>query len=276
MNIAVASGKGGTGKSTVALNLAYYLAKRKKVNLLDCDVEEPNCSIFLKAENAVEKDIFSIVPSVDKDKCVLCKKCSEVCQFNAIACTNKEVLVFEELCHSCLGCILACPVGALSKANKHIGKITKFKKGNINFIEGKLKIGEPMSPPLIKEVKKEVENDELTILDSPPGTSCPMVTTVNGCDFVILTAEPTPFGLNDLVLAVETVKKIGIKFGIVINKSSENDYLIDDYANKEGIKILAKIPDDRKIAEIYSRGEIILEKMPELEVHFAKIKEAIL
>lgn len=271
MKIAVASGKGGTGKSTVSTNLAYFLSKiYKDVALLDCDVEEPNCHIFLKPQFNYSKSVYVPIPEIDVEKCISCGKCAEVCQYNALAFVKGKVLIFKELCHGCGSCKLICPVGAITETGREVGVVEAGFAQGFNFIHGKSRIGEAMSPPLIKAVKKygDEQDFKLQILDCPPGTSCPVIAAVDGVDFVIMVTEPTPFGLYDLKLAVDVVKKIGLPFGIVINRSCENDKLIEDWAKEENINILTKIPDDRKIAEIYSKGELILRAMPEFKKYF--------
>lgn len=276
MKIAVASGKGGTGKSTISINLALILSKNgKNVALLDCDVEEPNCHIFLKPQITSVIEQHLDVPFIDEEKCTGCGECSRFCEFNCLAVANKKVIVFSELCHSCGGCALICPENAISWQKRLTGTIEKGKSSNLDFYHGKLKVGEPMSPPLIKELKKTVDGELsasfLQILDCPPGTSCPVVASVGDADFVVLVTEPTPFGLNDLKLAVDMIKELKKPFGIVINKSNENDALIEDYTREENISILVKLPDDRKIAEAYSKGEIIIDVLPEYENIFTEL-----
>ena len=271
MRIAVASGKGGTGKSTVSTNLAYFLSKiYKDVALLDCDVEEPNCHIFMKPNFNYSQSVYVPIPKINTKKCIACGRCAEVCQYNALAFVKGKVLAFEELCHGCGSCKLSCPVGAISEDGREVGVVEAGFAQGFNFIHGKSRIGEAMSPPLIKAVKKygDEQNFKLQILDCPPGTSCPVINAVSGVDFVIMVTEPTPFGLYDLKLAVDVIRKIGLPFGIVINRSSENDSLIEDWAKEENIKILTKIPDDRKIAECYSKGELVLRAMPEFKQYF--------
>ena len=271
MRIAVASGKGGTGKSTVSTNLAYFLSKMyKDVCLVDCDVEEPNCHIFMKPDLNYSESICVPVPKINAEKCIACGKCAEVCQYNALAFVKGKVLVFEELCHGCGSCKLICPVGAISEDGREVGVVEAGFAQGFNFIHGKSRIGEAMSPPLIKAVKKygDEQGFKLQILDCPPGTSCPVISAVNGVDFVIMVTEPTPFGLYDLKLAVDVIRKIGLPFGVVINRSCENDKLIEDWAKEENIKILTKIPDDRRVAECYSKGELVLRVMPEFKKYF--------
>ncbi len=271
MKIAVASGKGGTGKSTIATNLAYLISKTyKNVCLLDCDVEEPNCHIFLKPFFSSSVPVYVPVPQISVEKCIQCGKCAEVCQYNALAFIKGKVLVFPELCHGCGSCSLICPSGAITETGREAGVVESGTASGFNFIHGKSSIGEAMSPPLIKAVKKagDKENFKFQILDCPPGTSCPVIAAVSGADFVLMVTEPTPFGLFDLKLAVDVIKKLSLPFGIVLNRSGENDSIIEEYANKETMEILTKIPDDRRIAECYSRGELILKALPEFKKAF--------
>lgn len=271
MKIAIASGKGGTGKSTVSTNLAYLLSKTyKKVCLLDCDVEEPNCHIFLKPQFNFSEPVYVPVPHINAEKCIQCGKCAEVCQYNALAFIKEKVLVFPELCHGCGNCKLICPADAISETGREVGVVESGFASGFNFIHGKSRIGEAMSPPLIKAVKKQSDlNDfDFQILDCPPGTSCPVIAAVSGVDFVFMVTEPTPFGLYDLRLAVDVMRKIGLPFGIIINRSGENDALIEDYAQLEGIDILTRIPDSRAIAECYSKGELVLQALPEFKEAF--------
>lgn len=271
MKIAVASGKGGTGKSTVSTNLAYFLSKiYKDVALLDCDVEEPNCHIFMKPDFNYSQSVYVRVPKINAEKCIGCGKCAEVCQYNSLAFVKEKVLVFGELCHGCGSCKLICPANAIEETGRETGVIEAGFAQGFGFIHGKSRIGEAMSPPLIKAVKKygNEKDFKIQILDCPPGTSCPVIAAVNGVDFVIMVTEPTPFGLYDLKLAVDVVRKIDLPFGIVINRSCENDSLIENWAKEENIKILTKIPDDRKIAECYSKGKLVLRAMPEFKKYF--------
>ena len=271
MRIAIASGKGGTGKSTVSTNLAYSLSKiYKDVALLDCDVEEPNCHIFMKPNYTYSKLIYVPVPEIDEKKCISCGKCAEVCQYNALAFVKGKVIVFKELCHGCGSCKLTCPTQAISESGREVGIIESGFAQGFNFVHGKSRIGEAMSPPLIKAVKKygRKKDFNLQIIDCPPGTSCPVIAAIDGVDFVIMITEPTPFGLYDLKLAVDVVRKIGLPFGVVINRSCVNDHLIEDWAEAENINILTKIPDERKIAECYSKGELILKQLPEFKKYF--------
>jgi len=270
--ISVASGKGGTGKTTVAVNLALSL---DKVQLLDCDVEEPNCHIFIKPVFNEKKAVFIPVPEVDKKKCTFCGRCQEVCAYNAIAVVNKEVLIFPELCHGCGSCSYFCPEKAIYEKNEKIGVIEFGRKNKTSFIHGMLDVGKMMSPPIIREIKKHINKKNTVIIDAPPGTSCPVITTIKDTDFVILVTEPTPFGLNDLSLAVEVVRKLKIPSGVVLNRSDLGNKKIEEYCAKENIPILMRIPFDKKIALAYSKGETIIEALPEYKSKFQRLYKEI-
>ncbi len=273
MIISIASGKGGTGKTTVATNLAYSL--QSEVLLLDCDVEEPNAHLFLNPKIEKRETVFTPVPIIDNEKCTFCKKCAEICRFKAIAVLKNNVLVFPELCHSCGGCIVVCPENAVSETERELGEIEIGSTDNIGFIHGRLRIGEAMSPPLIKKVRSYTDNKKINIIDAPPGTSCPVIAAMKNTDFVLLVTEPTPFGLHDLKLAVEAIKLLKIPCGIVINRSDIGDNRVRDYAKKNEIPILMEIPFEQKIAEAYSRGELIIRAMPEWKKKFLNLYEQI-
>lgn len=266
MIISVASGKGGTGKTTVAVNLALAL---NNVQFLDCDVEEPDAHLFLKPDIKDRKIATVPVPVVDESKCDYCGKCRDVCTYNAIAVMPKNddrkgsVLIFSHLCHSCGGCSLLCPHNAISEIEKEIGVIERGNCGAIQFVHGRLNIGEIMSPPLIKQVKEYINPARTVIIDAPPGTSCPVIASVKGSDFCILVTEPTPFGLNDLVLAVEVLEKLQIPHGVVVNRSDIGDDKVDLYCKGKNIPILMRIPFDKEIALLYSRGIPIVEEKKE-------------
>jgi MinD superfamily P-loop ATPase len=274
--ISVASGKGGTGKTTVAVNLALLLAQngKKNIRFLDCDVEEPNAYIFLKPDIQKSQKVSILVPEVDEKKCNFCGKCAEVCAYNAIAVLKNKVMIFPELCHGCGGCTLFCPEDAISEKERGIGVLQQGKAESIDFIHGKLNIGEPMATPVIREVKKKVNPDGITIIDVPPGTSCPVIEAVNRSDFCLLVTEPTPFGLNDLKLAVEVLRKLKIKSGVVINRAGIGDDKIKKYCEDEKIDILAEIPYDRNVAVLYSQGISILIEADYAEI-FEKLWESI-
>ncbi len=266
MIISIASGKGGTGKTTVATNLARSIGSN--VQLLDCDVEEPNAHLFINPSFEKTETVFMPVPEVDEEKCTYCGKCAEICQFKAIAVVNENVLVFEELCHSCGGCWEVCPEGAITQSGRELGVIQKGQSNGIEFIHGKLRVGEAMSPPLIKKVRSYENPEKLTIIDAPPGTSCPVIASMKDADFVLLVTEPTPFGLYDLKLAVAAAQMMDIPLGLVINRSDLGDDNVREYAHQKGLPILMEIPFDRKIAEAYSQGEMLVDVMPEWKNRF--------
>jgi len=277
MIISVASGKGGTGKTTISTNLALSL--QHNVELLDCDVEEPNAHLFLHPVINKTEKVFIPVPKVDKSKCSFCKKCSDICRFNAITVIGKNVLVFPELCHSCGGCMEVCPEDAISETGRELGEIEFGHRDDIGFVHGRLRVGEAMSPPLINKVRAAANLEGTTIIDAPPGTSCPVIAAMKGADFILMVTEPTSFGLHDLTLAVEAVKLLGIPSGLVINRADIGDRQVYDYAARANLPILMEIPFDRKIAEIYSKGKAIVEELPEwsgkfLDLH-AQIKELV-
>jgi MinD superfamily P-loop ATPase len=266
MIISIASGKGGTGKTTVATNLAVSL--ESDVQILDCDVEEPNSHLFIRPVIEEVKTITTPVPEVDMEKCTLCGKCGEICQFKAIIVIGETVLPFHELCHSCGGCMEVCPEKAISETGRELGIIEKGHRNGLEFVHGKLRVGEAMSPPLIRKVREYSRPDILTIIDAPPGTSCPVIASMKGADFVLLVTEPTPFGLHDLKLAVGAVKILGIPCGLVINRSDMGDDQVKKYAEEEGMPVLMEIPFDRQIAEAYSRGDMVVDVMPEWKERF--------
>jgi MinD superfamily P-loop ATPase len=276
MKIAVASGKGGTGKTTVATNLVYVASDNgQSTAYLDCDVEEPNGHIFLKPAITSSKPVGNLIPTVDEEKCIHCGKCGEICQYSAIVCIGEKVLVYPELCHACGGCSLVCPVEAISEVPREMGKLETGNAGSVRFVQGLLNIGEAMSPPVIKAVKASAPETDLVIVDAPPGTSCPVIESIRNCDFVLLVTEPTPFGLNDLKLAVEMVRVLELPFGIVINRADIGDREVQRYCRQNRIKVFAEIRDDRKIAEAYSRGDMICEVLPDYKPIFKTLLKEI-
>jgi len=277
MIISVASGKGGTGKTLVATSLALSL--KGNVQLLDCDVEEPDDHIFMKP-TITRSEVVSIpVPGVDEEKCTYCGKCAEVCAYNAIAVMKQKVLVFPELCHGCGACSYLCPEKAISEESKEIGVVESGCSDSIEFIQGRLSIGEAMAPPIIRRVKELADNEKTVIVDVPPGTSCPVVEAVKGSDFCVLVTEPTPFGLNDLILAVETVRQLEIPCGIVLNRTGVGDGRTEEYCRKENLPVLLTIPLDTEIARLYSRGITLVKGMPQWQESFLglfdKIREIV-
>jgi MinD superfamily P-loop ATPase len=269
MIISIASGKGGTGKTTVATNMAVSVDS--EVQILDCDVEEPNAHLFLHPTITETETVTAPVPDVNEAKCTLCGKCAEICQFKAIIVIGETVLPFPEMCHGCGGCMEVCPEKAITETGRELGIIEKGRRNGLDFAHGKLRVGEAMSPPLIRKVRSLTRPDILTIIDAPPGTSCPVIAAMKGADFVLMVTEPTPFGLHDLKLAVEAAKILGIPRGLVINRSDLGDDQVRAYAEQENLPVLMEIPFDRRIAEAYSRGELIVETMPEWKEKFSDL-----
>jgi len=263
--ISIASGKGGTGKTTIAVNLALSL---NDVQLIDCDVEEPNCHLFLKPQIEKRFPVGIATPEVDESRCDYCGKCAEACQFKALAVIKGSVLHFSELCHGCGACSYICPQKAIEEKVREIGIILIGKAGDIEFINGLLNIGEPMAVPIIRKEKGLIDRRKTVVIDVQPGTSCPVVVAVRGTDFCLLVTEPTPFGLNDLKIAVEMVRKLSVPLGVVVNCSDIGDRKVWDYCNRENIPILTEIPWDRRIAEAYSRGIPLIEEMPDHKEKF--------
>jgi len=268
MIISIASGKGGTGKTTVATNLGLSLGKAQ---LIDCDVEEPNANIFLKADISESINVTVEVPKIDKGKCNYCGKCSEFCEYNALAVVPSEVLVFPELCHSCGGCELVCPQDAISWKKRVIGKIEHGTIDDFDFYHGLLNVGESMAIPVLKALKKNVNTNKNVILDAPPGTSCPVIETLNGSDYCILVTEPTPFGLHDLKLAVDVVRHMYIPFGVIINRDGVGDKKVELYCQQEKIPVLMKIPHSKEIAQLYSKGIPFVKELSIWREEFIKL-----
>ncbi len=273
LKIVFASGKGGTGKTTIAVNLAYFLAhSNQKVRYLDCDVEEPNGHLFLKPQMISKKSVKVMVPVIDEDKCTYCAECGARCEYKAIVNLPSVTMIFPELCHSCGLCLKVCPVGAISEKEREVGYTEEGKAlQGIEFIHGVLNVGEPMATPVIKAVKDSYENGYIQIIDAPPGTSCPVVKTITDADFVVLVTEPTPFGLHDLKIAVSVAKNMDKPVGVVINRECGNFAPLEDYLSKENIPLLMSLPEDRRIAESYSRGEVIIKNLPDFQDNFADL-----
>jgi len=276
--IAIASGKGGTGKTTVATNLVVQAAESGyRVVYGDCDVEEPNGHLFLRPDIETSHPFSLEIPSIIQERCTGCGRCGEVCVYSAIVVINKKVLTFPELCHSCGGCWLACPEDAIERGAREIGVVERGEAlGTLDFVQGRLRIGEAMAPPLIKAVKEGAPDADLQVFDAPPGTSCPVIQTVRDADYVMLVTEPTPFGLNDLRLAVEMLRVLGRPFGVVINRADLGDDGVRCYCAEEEIEILVEIPDDRKVAEAYARGDIAVHVLPEYRELFQDLLEKIM
>ncbi len=265
MRIAIASGKGGTGKTTIATNLSQALALGgESVSYVDCDVEEPNGHLFLTPEEEERVDVSVCVPIIDESSCTLCGVCSDVCRFNAIAVLESRVLVFPAMCHSCGACVELCPEHAISESSRSIGFIRRGKVGHLHCLGGNLNVGEAISPPVIARVKKEAPETEVIIFDSPPGTSCPVIEAVRNVDFVILVTEPTPFGYHDLKLAVEMVRCLQLPFGVFINRADTGNGAVKQYCVDEQVPVVYELPFDRRLAETYATGHLLVDTNPEL------------
>lgn len=275
MILAIASGKGGTGKTTLAVNLVRFLGPEAR--LLDCDVEAPNAGLFLGGPVESTEVVTVPVPVVDESLCDGCGACGRLCRYGAIVSFGTAPLLFPEMCHGCGGCALVCPRRAIREVGRRIGAIETVRAGDRTLVQGRLDVGGVLTPTLIRAVRERASGPGPVVIDAPPGTSCPMVTAIRGADFVLLVTEPTPFGLHDLTLAVETVRTLGLPLGIVVNRVGIGDNRVHDYARGEGLPILLEIPDDRKIAEAYARGQVIVDACPEYASLFrglaARIRE---
>ncbi len=276
MRIAVASGKGGTGKTTLSANLASYLSKERNVVLVDLDVEEPNAGLFVSAGLVRKEDRFRLIPEWIEDRCTLCGNCREVCNYNAVIQLGPAILVFPQLCHGCFACSELCPSSALPMVSHKMGELQHYQNGKMRFIESRLDIGQEQATPLISQTIEYIDDhfpdDIIKIYDSPPGTSCPVIEATKNADYVILVAEPTPFGLHDLTLAVDVMKKLKREYGVVINRHGTGNDGVLNFCKNEHIPVLAKIPDDRRIAELYSRGELIYQEIPEVRRQLEQIR----
>ncbi len=276
MRIAIASGKGGTGKTTLATNLAVVLARaRHTVSYIDCDVEEPNGRVFLQPTIEQTIPVTVPVPCVDLGRCTFCGGCGDFCEFNALAVLKDNVLFFEGLCHSCGGCTLVCPEKAITEQERSIGTISIGAGYGVRFVEGCLDVGEAQAPPLIEKVKQQSSHSAITIVDAPPGTSCPVIESIADMDFVLLVTEPTPFGLHDLRLAVGMLECMHLPFGVVINRDGPGRELIENYCRQHQAEILAHIPFDRRIAEQYAHGRLLVDCSLDFEPILNEIFEAI-
>lgn len=269
MIISVASGKGGTGKTLIATSLALTMQKKIPVQLLDCDVEEPNDHIFFKPD-ADHAEMVSIpVPHIDEEKCTRCGRCAKVCVYNAIAVLGGYVLTFPQLCHGCGACSYLCPEKAITEEDREMGLIEIGRAGDITLVQGRLAVGEAMAPPVIRKLKEYIDNDYLVIIDAPPGTSCPVITSVRSSDFCLLVTEPTPFGLHDLKLAVAVMRELNMPCGVVLNRAGTGDDTVVDYCGSESIPVLMTVPLDMEIARQYSRGITLAEGQPEWQEKFS-------
>jgi len=271
MRVAVASGKGGTGKTTISLNLAAMFDQ--PVQLADCDVEEPNINLFLRCELLKRTEVTMLVPEVDAARCSGCGACGGLCQFHGIVSLGVKVLVFPELCHGCGGCMRICPAGAITERQHRIGQVTLGQHGMIRLVEGRMEVGVSLVPPLIRAVREQLLDDIPAILDAPPGTSCPVVTTLREADYALLVTEPTTFGLHDLKQTVATVREMNLPCGVVVNRAGEDQVGLYRYCQTEKLPILLSLPDDRQVAEVTSRGNLIVDALPEYGLMFAELAE---
>ncbi len=275
--IAVASGKGGTGKTTVAANLARVAAwDASRISYLDCDVEEPNGHIFLRPHITESRPVTVPFPVVDASLCNACGRCRTICRYGAIALLGKKVVTFPSLCHGCGGCVLVCPTGAITEDVRPIGVVEEGHADGVRFVHGRLNVGEATAPPVIRAVKKALPDEGLAIVDAPPGTSCPVIETVRRADLVLLVTEPTPFGLHDLTLAVEMLRALELPFGVVVNRAGSGDGRVHVFCRAEGIRVMADIPDDRRVAEAYSLGRLAVDAVPGYALLFDRLYRDIL
>lgn len=261
MRITIASGKGGTGKTTLSTNLAMFMAEQYPVLLTDLDVEEPNSALFLKGKQTHYQDMYKQIPDWDQSACNLCGFCQSVCNFHAVLKLGSQILIFPELCHSCYACSELCPPHALPMKDLKMGELRQYLMGKLHFIESRLEIGQEQAVPLIAQtlsyIRQNFDDKMIMLFDAPPGTSCPVIKACQTADLVILITEPSPFGLHDLKLAIETMRELQKDFVVVINRYGIGNDDVIHYCESEGIQILAKLPNDRSIAELYSRGELI-------------------
>ncbi len=280
MKIAIASGKGGTGKTTLATNLAAYLAEEVEVGLVDLDVEEPNSGLFIKGELVHEEDKYKMIPEWEQDPCTLCGLCQEVCNFHAVIQLIDQIMLFPELCHSCYACSELCPASALPMVPQKMGEMKHYRNGNLSFVESRRDIGQEQAVPLIAQTKEYIDTyfseKMIKLYDAPPGTSCPVIEVTKDVDFVILVTEPTPFGLHDLKLAVDTMRELNKKFGVVLNRHGIGNDDVLDFCQENNIPVLARIPNDRGIAELYSRGELVYQRFPGVRKQLTKIRDHLL
>ena len=273
MRIAVASGKGGTGKTTVAVSLALSLSAEEPIQFLDCDVEEPNAHIFLNPYLSPALSVDKLLPQIDSDNCTRCGACVEACEFNALALMGGSVMLYDSLCHGCGRCGLVCPTGAISEVAHQLGVVEIGTARGFSFAHGLLNIGETMATPIIHALKNEIDASCLTILDAPPGTGCPTIAVLHEADVALLVTEPTPFGLHDLKAAVEVARTLNVPTTVVINRQGIGDDQVERYCDGENIPVVLTIPFDRTIAEIYAVGTPLVDAVPSWRERFIELAE---
>ncbi|RLG70537.1 MAG: (4Fe-4S)-binding protein [Methanobacteriota archaeon] len=273
MIVSVASGKGGTGKTTVATNLALVVGDAQ---LVDCDVEEPNCHIFFDVPLRKVADVCVQVPVVDLGRCSFCGRCAEFCQYNAIAVFGEKVMIFEELCHGCGGCKLVCPDKAIHEKPRRIGVVERGADDGLELVQGRLDVGEPIASPIIRETKRFIDRNRFVVVDAPPGAGCPAIAAIRDTDYCVLVAEPTPLGLHDLKLFVELLRVFSTPFGVVINRCDIGSDVIEAYCHENGIPVLSRLPHDREVMELYSRGVPISKKSSAWRKKFLELYENVL
>jgi MinD superfamily P-loop ATPase len=276
MRIVIASGKGGTGKTTVAVNLSWISAARRKTVYVDCDVEEPNGALFLKPTDLSSEPVEMQIPVIERGKCLRCGICAEVCQFGALISLQGLPFVYPRLCHGCGGCALICSVGAIREEPRRIGTVTKGRSKSVSFLEGRLEVGKALSPPVIRAVQARIPRERVAIVDAPPGTSCPLVAALDQADFVLLVCEPTPFGLHDLGLALQAVRALRLPCGVFANRWEADEGSAELFCQNEGVPLLGTLPEDWRIAEACSRGELLVHSLPEYRPVFTDLWAKIL
>lgn len=275
MKIVVASGKGGTGKTLVSTNAVASMSKNRQVELIDCDVEEPNSHLFFNTEILKEVEVKAISPKIDNDHCIGCKICSERCEFNALSVVSKQVIFFPELCHSCGGCIIFCPTEAITEGEKLLGKIEYRKTDDFEVITGRLEIGSALAPEMIEATIAKADDNKLSIIDSPPGTSCSAIAALSNADYCLLVTEPTPYGLHDLKKAVLVARRLEVPSGVIINKYQKEKDMITKYCEEENLPILLKIPYSKEIARKYANGNLSEEISKGLRLAIKKIERMV-
>lgn len=269
--IVVASGKGGTGKTTIATSLALSLPQAQFV---DADAEEPNAHLFLHPRIRSSLPISMMMPEIDADRCTYCGKCAEFCHFNALAVIKQQVLVFPELCHGCGGCVVVCPEGAVREVERNIGEVEIGVARGMRFVQGRLKPGEPSAVRIVHTELAQIEPDADAVVDAPPGTACAVVEAIAAADFCLLVTEPTPFGLHDMLMAAEITKELEVPSGVLINRAGRRDALIEEACGERGLPVMMRIPFRREIAEAYSQGHCLVDAFPEYGERFRELLDA--